>query len=181
MSNLSLVQVVDSKDDLLPNEFSLDLGHLSVWLALQVTMKRAAINVFHDKENLFVGFKSLVEFGQALVIQLLAGHPVQGREGLVVAPGLLVGTRTGQRVEDVGDGEERDPYGLYLDVPGRAARRLHIDQPDIGEANAIADELTHFHAACAGAAPCRVPLEDGLAALRVAQEVLDCIETSLKP
>ena len=85
------------------------------------------------------------------------------------------------RLEDVGDGEERDPYGLYLDVPGRAARRLHIDQPDIGEANAIADELTHFHAACTGAAPCRVPLEDGLAALRVAQEVLDCIETSLKP
>ena len=71
MSNLSLVQVVDSKDDLLPDEFSLDLRHLSIWLALQVTMKRAAINVFHNKENLLVGFKSLVEFGQALVIQLL--------------------------------------------------------------------------------------------------------------
>ncbi|MGB0171549.1 MAG: Gfo/Idh/MocA family protein [Flavobacteriales bacterium] len=85
------------------------------------------------------------------------------------------------RLEDVADGEERDPYGLYLDVPGRPARRLHIDQPDIGEANAIADELTHFHAACTGAAPCQVPLEDGIAALRVAQEVLDCIETSPKP
>ena len=85
------------------------------------------------------------------------------------------------RLEDVADGEERDPYGLYLDVPGRPARRLHIDQPTIGEANAIADELTHFHAACTGAAPCQVPLEDGIEALRVAQEVLNCIENSLKP
>ena len=80
------------------------------------------------------------------------------------------------RLEDVGAEEERDPYGLYLDVPGRPSRRLHT----IGEANAIADELTHFHAACTGNAPCQVPLEDGIEALRIAQEVLDCIENSLK-
>lgn len=84
------------------------------------------------------------------------------------------------RMEDVAEGEERDPYGLYLDVPGRTSRRLHVEQPEIGEANAIADELTNFHAACTGAAPCQVPLEDGVAALRVAQKVLDCIEHSLK-
>ena len=84
------------------------------------------------------------------------------------------------RLEDVGEGEERDPYGLYLDVPGRPARRLHIDQPTIGEANAIADELNHFHTACTRKAPCQVPLEDGIEALRVAQQVLDCIENTLK-
>jgi len=85
------------------------------------------------------------------------------------------------KLEDVAEGAERDPYGLYLDVPGRPARRLHIEEPEVGEANAIADELADFHAACSGQAPCRVPLEDGLAALRVATEVMERIEQSLTP
>jgi predicted dehydrogenase len=81
------------------------------------------------------------------------------------------------RLEDVPPGEERDPYGLYMDVPGKSARRLHIEQPDISEANAIADELADFHAACIGTRPCQVPLEDGLAALRVAQDIMDRIQS----
>ena len=44
-------------------------------------------------------------------------------------------------LEDVDKGVERDPYGLYLDVPGRTTRRLHIEEPQVGEANAIVDEL----------------------------------------
>lgn len=79
------------------------------------------------------------------------------------------------RLETVDADAQRDPYGLYLDVPGQAARQLHIDTPDIGEANAIADELSNFHAACSGVAEPQVPLRDGLAALRVAQQVMDCI------
>ena len=82
------------------------------------------------------------------------------------------------RLEEAPAGEERDPYGLYLDVPGKTARRLHIEQPDISEANAIADELADFHAACTGSAPCQVSLEDGLAALRVAQDIMDRIKES---
>ena len=85
------------------------------------------------------------------------------------------------RLEDAPEGEERDPFGLYLDVPGRTARRLHIEEPEVGEANAIADELADFHAACSGRNPCRVPLEDGLSALRVATEVMERIELSLTP
>ena len=84
-------------------------------------------------------------------------------------------------LEDVSEGAERDPFGLYLDVPGRAARRLHIDEPQVEASNAIADELADFHAACTGRAACRVPLEDGLAALRVATEVMQRIEQSLTP
>ena len=85
------------------------------------------------------------------------------------------------RLEDVDPGQERDPYGLYLDVPGRPARRIHIEEPEVGEANAIADELADFHAACTGTSPCRVPLEDGLSALRVATEVMERIAQSLTP
>lgn len=85
------------------------------------------------------------------------------------------------RLEDVGVGEERDPFGLYLDVPGRPARRIHIEEPEVGQANAIADELTNFHAACSGKAACQVPLEDGLSALKVATEVMERIEQSLTP
>ncbi|RPG81629.1 MAG: gfo/Idh/MocA family oxidoreductase [Crocinitomicaceae bacterium TMED114] len=79
------------------------------------------------------------------------------------------------RLETLEGDAERDPYGLYFDVPGQASRQLHIDTPDIGEANAIADELSNFHAACSGTASPQVPLQDGLAALRVAQQVMDCI------
>lgn len=85
------------------------------------------------------------------------------------------------RLEDVAPDVERDPYGLYLDVPGSAARRIHIEEPEVEEANAIADELADFHAACSGQSACRVPLEDGLAALRVATEVMARIESTLTP
>lgn len=82
------------------------------------------------------------------------------------------------RLETVDAQAERDPFGLYLDVPGEATRQLHIDTPDIGEANAIADELSNFHAACSGEAEPQVSLRDGLSALRVAEQVMDCITHS---
>lgn len=83
------------------------------------------------------------------------------------------------RLEDVASHEERDPYGFYLDVPGRKARRIHIEEPEVGEANAIADELRDFHSACTGQKGCRVPLEDGLSALRVAQDIMERIAHSM--
>jgi predicted dehydrogenase len=85
------------------------------------------------------------------------------------------------RLEDVGADQERDPFGLYLDVPGRPARRIHVEEPEVGQANAIAEELADFHAACSRRAACQVPLEDGLEALRVATEVMERIEQSLTP
>ena len=57
------------------------------------------------------------------------------------------------------------------------SRDNYIDTTDIGEANAIADELSNFHAACSGVAEPQVPLRDGLAALRVAEQVMDCISS----
>lgn len=48
------MQVVDAVDYLLPEEFGFDLCHLPVWLAFQVAMETAAIDVFHDKEDLLV-------------------------------------------------------------------------------------------------------------------------------
>lgn len=94
---------------------------------------------------------------------------------------LLHRTAQVMRLEDVDPGVERDPYGLYLDVPGRKARRIHIEEPEVGQSNAITGELTDFHAACTGRQSCRVPLEDGLSALHVAHEVMARIEHSLTP
>ena len=68
------------------------------------------------------------------------------------------------KLEDVAEGNERDPYGIYLDVPGRTARRLHIEEPEVGEANAIADELADFHAACSGKRPAGCPSKTACAA-----------------
>lgn len=71
MRHVPLVQVVDTKHDLLPQEFGLDLGHLAVGFALEVTMEGASVDVLHDQEHLLVRLECLVEFGQAVVVDLL--------------------------------------------------------------------------------------------------------------
>lgn len=81
------------------------------------------------------------------------------------------------KLEPVNEGEERDPYGMYLDVPGKPVRRLHVNAMDIDQSNAISEELKDFYAACTGGVP-QVPLRDGLSALMVAQQVMDCIESN---
>jgi predicted dehydrogenase len=103
------------------------------------------------------------------------------QQGAYVSVDLLNKSMQVVKIEDVpaeGEGAERDPFGLYLDVPGRPSRRLHIDTPEVKPNNAIGDELSGFYSAICGGAPCRVPLEEGLQALRVARQVMAAIEHS---
>ena len=130
-----------------------------------------------------------LEFSSGAVANLTASrvsvHPMRKvrlfQPDAYLSVDLLNRSAQVMRLEDVDALHERDPFGLYLDIPGKASRRLHIEEPNVGEANAIEDELADFHAACTGTSPCRVPLEDGLSALRVATEVMERIELSLTP
>lgn len=63
VSHVSLVQVMDAEDHLLPEKLGFDLGHLSVGLTLQIAMQGATIDVFHDQEHLLVRLKRLKKFG----------------------------------------------------------------------------------------------------------------------
>jgi predicted dehydrogenase len=63
-------------------------------------------------------------------------------------------------------------------VPDGPSKRLHIDSPEVAPNNAIGEELAQFHSAIVGDTPCKVPLEDGLEALRVAGRIVDAIEAS---
>lgn len=65
------MEVVDAEDDLLPEVFGLDLCHLSIWFPLEVAVQRAAVDVFHDQEDLLVRLECLVELREALMINLL--------------------------------------------------------------------------------------------------------------
>ena len=46
--------VHDGLNDLAPEELSLELRHLSVWLHLEVAMKAATIHELHYEEDLLV-------------------------------------------------------------------------------------------------------------------------------
>lgn len=65
------MEVVDAEDDLLPEVLGLDLCHLSIWFPLEVAVQRAAVDVFHDQEDLLVRLECLVELRKALMINLL--------------------------------------------------------------------------------------------------------------
>mgnify|MGYP006110234909 CR=1 FL=1 len=71
MCDISLVEVVDAEDDLLPEVFGLYFRHLSIWLTLEVAVQRAAIDVFHYQEDLLVRLERLIELREALMIDLL--------------------------------------------------------------------------------------------------------------
>ena len=59
MCHISLVEVVNAKHDLLPQELGLNLGHLSVGLSFEVAVERSPVNVFHDQKHLLMTFERL--------------------------------------------------------------------------------------------------------------------------
>ena len=62
---------MNTKHNLLPQKLGLYFCHLSIGFSLEITMQRAAIDIFHNQEDLFVRFKSFIKLGQAFMINLL--------------------------------------------------------------------------------------------------------------
>ncbi len=69
---------------------------------------------------------------------------------------------------------EADPFDIVLDLgTDKPKKKILIDKPDIGESNAIKDELIAFYNSIVNDSETPVTIEDGLNAMLVAHQVLD--------
>ena len=81
------------------------------------------------------------------------------------------------RMEDV-EGEA-DPLDIVFDLgAGKPVKKIFFDKPEIGEVNAIKEELRTFAEAIIEDKMPIVPIEDGYRALDVAQQILDKLKVS---
>ena len=81
------------------------------------------------------------------------------------------------RMEDVVG--EADPLDIVFDLgAGKPVKKIFFDKPEIGEVNAIKEELRTFAEAIIEDKMPIVPIEDGYRALDVAQQILDKLKVS---
>jgi hypothetical protein len=81
------------------------------------------------------------------------------------------------RMEDVQG--EADPLDIVFDLgEGKPVKKIFFDKPEIGEVNAIKEELRTFSEAIIEDKMPIVPIEDGYRALDVAQQILDKLKVS---
>jgi predicted dehydrogenase len=81
------------------------------------------------------------------------------------------------RMEDVQG--EADPLDIVFDLgEGKPVKKIFFDKPEIGEVNAIKEELRTFAEAIIEDKMPIVPIEDGYRALDVAQQILDKLKVS---
>lgn len=76
------------------------------------------------------------------------------------------------RLEDIQG--EPTPFDIVFDLgEGKPIKKVYFDKPEIGEVNAIKEELRTFHGSIVSDTVPVVSLEDGYTALDVAQKILD--------
>lgn len=81
------------------------------------------------------------------------------------------------RMEDVNG--EPNPLDIVFDMgEGKPVKKIFFDKPDIGETNAIKEELSSFHDSIVNDTTPLVSLEDGFRALDVAQQILDKLKST---
>ena len=74
---------------------------------------------------------------------------------------------------------EPNPLDIVFDMgEGKPVKKIYFDKPDIGEINAIKEELNSFHDAIVYDTTPLVSLEDGFRALDVAQQILDKLKST---
>lgn len=81
------------------------------------------------------------------------------------------------RMQDIAG--EPDPFDIVFDLgPGKPVKKILFDKPDVGELNAIKEELRTFGEAINQNTTPIVPLEDGYNALDVAHQILEKLRLS---
>jgi predicted dehydrogenase len=81
------------------------------------------------------------------------------------------------RLEDIQG--EPTPFDIVFDLgEGKPIKKIYFDKPEIGEVNAIKEELRTFHEAIVNDTVPKVSLEDGYTALDVAHKILDKLKLS---
>lgn len=74
---------------------------------------------------------------------------------------------------------EPNPLDIVFDMgEGKPVKKIYFDKPDIGEINAIKEELNSFHDSIVNDTTPLVSLEDGFRALDVAQQILDKLKST---
>ncbi len=74
---------------------------------------------------------------------------------------------------------EPNPLDIVFDMgEGKPIKKIFFDKPDIGEINAIKEELNSFHDSIVLDTTPLVSLEDGFRALDVAQQILDKLKST---
>ena len=74
---------------------------------------------------------------------------------------------------------EPNPLDIVFDMgEEKPVKKIYFDKPDIGEINAIKEELNSFHDAIVNDTTPLVSLEDGFRALDVAQQILDKLKST---
>jgi predicted dehydrogenase len=74
---------------------------------------------------------------------------------------------------------EPNPLDIVFDMgEGKPIKKIFFDKPDIGEINAIKEELNSFHDSIVNDTTPLVSLEDGFRALDVAQQILDKLKST---
>jgi predicted dehydrogenase len=74
---------------------------------------------------------------------------------------------------------EPNPLDIIFDMgEGKPVKKIYFDKPDIGEINAIKEELNSFHDSIVNDTTPMVSLEDGFRALDVAQQILDKLKST---
>lgn len=69
---------------------------------------------------------------------------------------------------------EPDPFDIVMDLgPGKPSKKIQFDKPEIGEINAIKEELRSFAIAINDNSTPKVTIEDGYEALNVAHQILE--------
>lgn len=75
---------------------------------------------------------------------------------------------------------EPDPFDMVFELgEGKPPKKIIFDKPDIKPINAIKEELSTFCDAIVNDTDPKVPIQDGLAALEIAQEIMDKIHSNL--
>lgn len=81
------------------------------------------------------------------------------------------------RMQDI-DGEP-DPFDIVFDLgAGKPVKKILFDKPEIGDTNAIKEELSTFYDAIVNDTTPIVPIEDGYLALDVAQKIVEKLKSS---
>jgi predicted dehydrogenase len=79
------------------------------------------------------------------------------------------------RMQDI-EGES-DPFDIVFEVGnGKPSKKILFDKPEIGEVNAIKEELLDFHFAISTDTEPIVSLDSGFKALQVAHQILERID-----
>lgn len=85
------------------------------------------------------------------------------------------------RIKEINDNEIIDPMAMVIDTGKGKSRQISFKKPEITQVNAIKMELECFNDAIVNDTIPPVTIQDGVAVLQLAYDILDAVNKSLQP